>query len=103
MLLRSHVEQLLLASVDSVEQCEILDTMRLSAERWWTARDLARELYLSESPTGRDLEVLATRGLLEVRLATELQYRVAPASGELAQAVAELGEDYCHNWLEVLN
>lgn len=102
-LLRSQVEDFLLASVDSVEQCEILVTMRTSMERWWTAVDLARELYLSEVPTSQDLETLATRGLLEVRSAADLRYRIALLSADLTKAVDELADAYRTNRMDVLN
>ena len=103
MVLRSQVEQLLLTSIDSVEQCEILVTMRDSSERWWTAKDLALEVYLSESPTSRDLEILITRGLLDVRIAHARHYRLAPVSLELAQAVTDLAEAYRTTRVEVLS
>ena len=88
------VEQFLDSSIDSVEQCQMLMTIRNVGNRWWSAKDLARELYLTETSTARDLEDLATRGLLEVRLANDLHYRFAPASPELRSAVEELADAY---------
>jgi hypothetical protein len=94
---------LLSTAVDSVEQCEILVMLFQARDRWWTAKDAAYELYLAESPTARDLEVLATRGLLEVRIANDVLYRVAPAAPEMALAVSELAEAYRTNRVDILS
>jgi DNA-binding IclR family transcriptional regulator len=99
----SRIEQLILDCIDSVEQCEMLVTMCNVHERWWTAADLARELYLPPSRTGRDLELLATRGLLEVRIANDMLYRIAPASPELSRATTELADLYRSNRAEILS
>jgi hypothetical protein len=100
---RRPVDQLLAQSIDSVEQCELLVTMYLAPARSWTARELARELYLAEGPTVRDLEQLATRGLLEVRIANDVFFRVSPVSPQLAEAVSQLAELYRTNRVEVLS
>ena len=97
------VDQLLAHAIDSVEQCEILVTMRLSGDRVWTAKELARELHLSEGPTIRDLERLATRGLLEVRIANDMLYRVSPCSPQLVEAVSQLAELYRTNRVDLLS
>ena len=70
--LPAEVEHFLRECVDSVEQCEIIVTMHHKNERWWTAHELALELYLWDSPTAGDLELLAWRGLPEVRLSSTL-------------------------------
>lgn len=97
------VDQLLDDCIDSVEQCEMLVTMYLSPSRWWTAAELADELYLAKGPTVGDVERLATRGLLEVRLGNDMHFRVSPASPALAEAVAQLAERYRTNRVEVLS
>lgn len=99
----SRAEHLLLACIDSVEQCEALVTMYQSPDRWWSAKAIAEELYLAESPTARDLELLATRGLLAVRIVNDVLYRLSPASPDMAQAVSELAEAYRTNRVDVLS
>lgn len=81
----------------------MLVMMYLSPDRWWTARELAAELYLAEAPTVHDVERLATRGLLEVRLGNDMNFRVSPASPSLAEAVAQLAEAYRTNRVDVLS
>ena len=102
-MLASRLERFLLSSIDSVEQCEILVNMQGEPARWWTPKELSQELYLSESPTARDLEVLTGRGFLDVRAIDEVRYRIGPISGDAAQALADLVEAYRSNRVEVLS
>ena len=81
----------------------MLLTMYGSSGRWWTSRELSRELRLAEAPTVSDLEQLATRGLLEVRITSDMAFRVSPVSPQLAEAVAQLAQLYRTNRVEVLS
>ena len=101
--MNSAIRDLLQTGIDSVEQCEMIVSMSNQRSRWWSAQELAAELYLAASPTGRDLEVLATRGLLEIRLGNDVQYRFAPASPELERAAAVLAEMYRTQRVDVLS
>lgn len=89
--------------IESVEQLELLVVIARMRERWWTARDLAEELWLSPAATGRDLEILAGRGLLEVRLANDLCYRLSPISAEGREAVTLLTELYPTRRVDILS
>lgn len=96
------ISHLLQTAVDSVEQCEMIVAVCNGRNRWWTAGELATELFLGHSPTARDLAVLATRGLLEVRIGNDVQYRFAPASSELERSVVALAELYRTQRVDVL-
>lgn len=101
--MNSAVSALLQTAVDSVEQCEMIVAMCHARNRWWTAGELAAELFLGQSPTAHDLEILATRGLLEVRLGNDVHYRFAPASSELERAATALAECYRSERVDVLS
>lgn len=92
-----------LSAIASAEQCEILIAMHEAKGRWWSAQELAAEIFLLPGPTARDLESLATRGLLEVRLGSDVRYRFAPASDELAALVTELASMYRARRTDVLS
>jgi|SRR6185436_11495695 len=99
----SRLERFILSSIDSVEQCEILVTLQGDPGRWWTLKELSEELRLAESPTGRDLETLTSRGFLDVRALGEVRYRVGPVSADAKQALADLTEAYRSNRVEILS
>lgn len=101
--LPADIERLLRESVDSVEQCEMIVTMHQNGDRWWTAHTLASDLYLAPVTTGRDLEVLATRGFLEVQLRNELEYRMAPCSPAMGTAVRDLAVLYRTRRVDILS
>jgi predicted ArsR family transcriptional regulator len=61
--------------IDSLEQVELLMLLRGSA-RVRTAREIASELHLAPSAARRQLEALAARGLMDVRVAEETGYRL---------------------------
>ena len=72
-------------------------------ENVWTAKELATELSLAAAPTARDLEVLATSGLLEIRLGNDVHYRFAPTSPELDRAATALADMYRSHRVDVLS
>lgn len=94
MMTRERFEQLLLATIDSVEQSDMLVAMDKAGVRWWRPREVAAALGLAESTAHDELETLATRGLLDVRLANDVHYRVAPATPELRQFLSQLAGTY---------
>lgn len=101
--LSAELDRFLRECLDSVEQCEMVMVMHHKPERWWTAPELGAELYLADVPTARDLELLAVRGLLDVRLGSDVQYRLSPASPSLTKAVTELAEYYRARRVDVLS
>lgn len=79
--------------IESIEQVELLLLMR-GSERMRTARDVASELGISVPRARSDLETLAARGLLEVRVGEEIAYRYRPRSDELARYCDVLARCY---------
>jgi DNA-binding transcriptional regulator LsrR (DeoR family) len=76
--------------------------MTVCTQTTYEAREVGRELGLSEIPISADLEALATRGLLEVRIASDILYRFAPTSLEMARAVRALAAAFRAKPMEVL-
>jgi hypothetical protein len=101
--LSPDVERFLREHVDSVEQCEMIVAMHNKSDQWWTAHELAAELYLSDVPTARDLETLARRGFLEVLVKNELHYRMAPVSQALTLGVRDLAGLYRTRRVDILS
>jgi DNA-binding transcriptional MocR family regulator len=64
------------------------------SERMRTARDIASELRVSVATARREVETLAARGLLEVRVGDEIAYRYRPKSDDLARYCDLLAQYY---------
>lgn len=79
--------------IESIEQVEVLILLR-GSERSRTAAGIAAALRLSPAAARRDLDTLAARGLLEVRVGPELTYRYRPKSEELGRYCDLLAECY---------
>jgi predicted ArsR family transcriptional regulator len=79
--------------IESIEQVELLLLMR-GSERMRTAREIASELRVSVAVARREVETLAARGLLEVRVGEEIAYRYRPKSEDLARYCDLLAQYY---------
>jgi DNA-binding FadR family transcriptional regulator len=79
--------------IDSIGQVELLVMLR-GSERVRTVRDVASDLGVSLPVARRDLETLAARGLLEVRVGDETSYRYQPKSDDLARYCDLLAQYY---------
>jgi hypothetical protein len=76
----------------SVEQLEVLLLARRSAERGWSAQDMARELCSHPSSIAGRFQALRAAGLMRETAPGEFQY--APRSVELDDAVARVDGMY---------
>ena len=92
--LASHVVEFVNDSVDSIEQLELLVMLIESPNRWWDAAAAGRALGVDPGRTQRDLERLATRNLLAVRLTNDVSYRFEPGSPSLAARAAAFAAAY---------
>ena len=74
-----------------------LDTaLLLHADRsvWWSAERVAGHLRVSADAATQALETLASRNLLDVRIANDLTYRFAPWHESTATMVAEIADHH---------
>jgi DNA-binding transcriptional MocR family regulator len=79
--------------IESIEQVELLLLMR-GSEQMRTVRDIASALRVSMARARRNLDTLAARGLLEVRVGEEIAYRYRPKSDYLARFCDVLAQYY---------
>lgn len=96
------VRRLIADSIDSVEQLEILLLLLQHPERTWTAETVARELRVSSLSAGDRLEDL-TRDALLARVKGGEEYRYAPGSAALDEAVRGLATAYTERRVTVIN
>lgn len=96
------VRRLIADSIDSVEQLEILLLLLQHPERTWTAETVARELRVSSLSAGDRLEDLARDALL-ARVKSGEEYRYAPGSAALDEAVRGLATAYTERRVTVIN
>ena len=87
--------------IESIGQVELLILLR-GSERVRTAREVASELGVSPAVARRDLETLAARGLLEVRVGNETSYRYRPKTEDLARHCDLLAQHYVRSRAAVL-
>jgi len=83
-------------AIPSVSAAELLLRLFNQRDRRWTLLELLRELppdvSIAESEAGACLEVLRSRGLVEID--DEKRFRYGPASGELDVQVRILAQAY---------
>ena len=101
--LPTELRAFLHSCVESIEQVELLMMLR-GSERFRTARQAASEFGIKTPARARhDLETLAARGLLEIRVAEdETSYRYRPKTEELARYCDLLAQHYITSRASVL-
>lgn len=97
------VRRLIADHIDSVEQLEILLLLHQHPERSWTAESVARELRVSPLSAGDRLKDMGRASILSKVQGTEGEYRYAPESQQLAEAVAGLATAYAERRVTVIN
>ncbi|OJT25875.1 hypothetical protein BO221_08525 [Archangium sp. Cb G35] len=97
------VRRLIADHIDSVEQLEILLLLQQHPERSWTAESVARELRISPLSAGDRLKDMARSAILARVQGSEAEYRYAPESPDMAEAVAGLATAYSERRVTVIN
>jgi hypothetical protein len=87
--------------IRSLEDLEILMLLRGTADQWWTAPEIARQVSTTKASAQDSLQRLVG-SFLQVRPASEPAYRFGPASPEHQQNVAELDEVYRENRADLI-
>ncbi|HZT75661.1 MAG TPA: hypothetical protein VFA27_03325 [Vicinamibacterales bacterium] len=93
-MLPAPVRRFLQRSIDSIEHLEIVLLLQHHRTRTWTGADVATALQLSPRAAAADLETLAQRSLLDVRIDEDVRYRFAPATPELTAVLKQVAECY---------
>ncbi|HEX5752662.1 MAG TPA: hypothetical protein VFZ09_41040 [Archangium sp.] len=97
------VRRLIAEHIDSVEQLEILLLLHQHPERSWTAESVARELRISPLSAGDRLKDMARAAILARVQGSEAEYRYAPESPQMGEAVSGLAAAYSERRVTVIN
>jgi hypothetical protein len=89
-------------SLGSLQDLQLLLTLMDDPERWWDARAIAEETGEPISSTGRGLDRLAAKNLLDIRVTEHVRFRYRPGTAELEQAGAAFVEAYRKNPLAIV-
>jgi hypothetical protein len=97
------VRRLIADHIDSVEQLEILLLLFQHPERSWSAESVARELRISALSAGDRLKDMARAAILSKVPGSEGEFRYAPESPQMGEAVAGLAAAYSERRVTVIN
>jgi hypothetical protein len=101
--LPEDVRRFIADHIESVEQLEILLLLHQHGGRVWTAESVARELRIAPISAGERLDDLARASILSRTQGNPAEYRYAPASPKLDEAVAGLATAYSERRVTVIN
>lgn len=94
MSLSAAAREFLRARLGSLVQLDIALLLHADASVWWSAERVAGHLRVSTDAATQALETLASRNLLDVRIASDLTYRFAPWHESTAALVAEIADHH---------
>ncbi|HEY7790220.1 MAG TPA: hypothetical protein VIC33_06905 [Vicinamibacterales bacterium] len=100
--LPAELRAFLFSCIESITQVELLLLLR-GSDKFRGVRDLATDLRIPPAAVRRDLETLAARGLLEIKVSGETLYRYGPKTDELRQYGDQLAQHYITSRHLVLN
>jgi hypothetical protein len=78
----------------SILQLDVALLLRTSRDSWWTADRVAEELRVGTDQARHALESLASRNLLDVRIANDLAYRYAPWHESAGRLMTEIAANH---------
>ena len=82
------------ARLGSLLQLDAVLLLHADASLWWSADRVAAQLRVSPDAAAQALEALASRNLLDVRIANDLTYRFAPWHESAARLIAEIADHH---------
>ena len=101
--LPEEVRRFIFQHINSVEQLEILLLLRQQPGRAWSADAVARELRIASESAGERLEDMASARLLLRQGVRPEEYRYAPETMKLDDAVRGLATGYATRRVTVIN
>jgi predicted transcriptional regulator len=99
--LPAHLRAFLYSCIDSIEQLDVLMLLRASGEGR-TAREVAREVGVSDSRARAFLDALAARGFVHAVVRSEVTYTYRPSSDALRKYTDELADELERSRADVL-
>ena len=82
------------AHLGSLIQLDVALLLQSDPEIWWSAERVASHLRVSTDIARESLEKLASRNLLDVRIASDLTYRFAPWHQSAAEMMNEIAANH---------
>ena len=92
--LSAPAKEFVRARIDSLIQLDIALLLQSDASVWWSAERLGDELRIQPDVARHALDALASKNLLDVRIATDLTYRFAPWHGSAAELMNEVAANH---------
>jgi hypothetical protein len=92
--LSAAARDFLRARLGSLIQLDIALLLHGDPSAWWSAERVAGHLRVTVDAATQALESLASRNLLDVRIANDLTYRFAPWHESTAQLVGEIADHH---------
>lgn len=102
-LLPDEVRRFIAANIRSVAQLELLLTLRAAPDRWFTAEEASRSLYMAEEPTVAQLSELEAGGLVTKDISNGPRYRYEPHDEQSLRLVDQLAALYHDRRLAITN
>jgi hypothetical protein len=96
-----HVEQLIAERIDSVAQLEIVLLLMADPTKPWSAGTLAKHMAFDQKMAQAQLDELCTKHLLGCD-DRRVEFRYAPSTPELDQAMRDLGQAYADRRVTVI-
>ena len=93
-LLSAAARDFVRARLGSLIQLDVALLLHADASVWWSAERVATQLRVPPDAAAHALEALASRNLLDVRIANDLTYRFAPWHDSAARLIAEIADHH---------
>ena len=88
------VREFILANIDSIAQLEALLILRNHSPQRWTAKTIAREIYISDQEAAALLTKLLTKGFIVAEDNEPPTYSYQPKTEDIARLIDKLVEMY---------
>jgi hypothetical protein len=85
-----HLREFISQCIGSVDELGMLLVLTISAARWWSAAAAGLELGIPERDARQILDRLASRNLLDLKIANDVRYRFRPGTADLERLTTEL-------------
>ncbi len=99
--LAPELRRFVVTNVPSVPYLEAILLLRAQPQRYWTAADMARRLYVSESAAASLLDAAVAAGVAATAPVAQAGVGYQPSSPELADLLDRLATHYAHDVVTV--
>ena len=89
--------------IDSVVQLELLLLLHANAARSWSADEIARELRIEASAAQEQLDLLTSRGLLQLVDASARRFEYASSNADQNATMTRLAAEYANRRVTMIS